>query len=169
MTQNSNKILDDAQIRQKIRRIAFQIYENNYEESSVIFAGIDGGGYHLAEMLYQEFKTIADVDTQLIKVILDKENPLGKEVILDQEIALVANKTVILVDDVLNSGQTLIYGLKPFLKVKLHKLEVAVLVDRSHRRFPILANYVGYTLSTTLQDHISVILTDQEKMGVYLQ
>lgn len=169
MNDNSNKILDDAQIKQKIRRIAFQIYENNLEESVVVFAGIDGGGYLLAEMLCQEFKHISGIESHLLKVFLDKENPLGKEVNLDQDISLAANKTVILVDDVLNSGQTLIYGLKPFLKVKLHKLEVAVLVERNHRRFPILANYVGYALSTTLQDHISVILADTPKMGVYLQ
>jgi pyrimidine operon attenuation protein/uracil phosphoribosyltransferase len=123
-------ILDAAQVKQKIRRMAFEIYENNAKEKSVIVAGIDGQGYVLAKLLEKEIEAISPIEVTLVKVSLDKESPQQGEVTLDCEMKVVKKKCIIMVDDVLNSGRTLAYGLKPFLDTEVKKIETAVLVNR---------------------------------------
>ncbi|MCU0444931.1 MAG: phosphoribosyltransferase [Microscillaceae bacterium] len=162
------KLLDKTQISQKIRRMAFQIYENNFEESAIVFAGIAGTGYTLAQMIQAEFGQISPIPSVLCKVSLDKFHPVQSEVTIDVDIHSLADKTIVLVDDVLNTGRTFAYSLKPFLKIRIHKLQTAVLVDRGHKNFPISADYVGYALSTTLQEMITVVLADESTLGVYL-
>lgn len=162
------QILNKTQIEQKIRRIAFQIYERNFMASELVFVGIDGSGYLLAKMLISEFQKITDTSSQLTKLSLDKEYPVQSDVRLDTEVASLENKTVLLIDDVLNTGRTLVYSFKPFLNVRIHKLQTIVLVDRQHHRFPVSADYVGLTLATTLQEHIQVKLDDEDEMGVFL-
>lgn len=168
MVQAENIILNKAQIVQKIRRIAFQIYENNLEEQEIFFAGIRGSGYRLAQMLQKEFAAITDIPSVLIRVVLDKARPIQSEVELDIEVPSLTNKTVIIVDDVLYTGRTLSYSLKPFLNVRIKKLQTVVMVDRKYKKFPISADYVGYSLSTTLQEHVDVFLDEDQKFGVYL-
>jgi pyrimidine operon attenuation protein / uracil phosphoribosyltransferase len=168
MIGKSPPILNKEQVIQKIKRIAFQIYEENFQEQDIIFAGVQGSGYLFAQMLRDEFNRISPISSDIIKVSLEKDNPLESDVMLDKNVDDLSDKTIILVDDVVNSGRTLIYALKPFLKIKIKKLQTAILVDRTYRRFPIAADYVGYALSTTLQEHIEVILDDEETFGVYL-
>jgi pyrimidine operon attenuation protein / uracil phosphoribosyltransferase len=163
-----NRLLDSMQIRQKIRRMAFQIFEDNFEESELFLIGIEGSGYTLARHLCSEIESIASFPVHLGKISLDKFQPVQSEVQLDISLDKIENKTIILVDDVLNTGRTLAYSLKPFLKKGIKKLQTAVLVDRGHKNFPISADYVGYTLSTTLQEHISVELGEGQDLGVYL-
>ena len=102
----------------------------------------------------------------MIMVPLDKKNPSNPmpENSIPQNLT---NKVVVMVDDVLNTGKTLAYSLKPFLDKKIKKIEVAVLVNRSHTAFPISPQYTGYELSTTMSDRILVKMTGKEK-GVYL-
>lgn len=161
------QILNKTQIEQKIRRIAFQVYERNFRASELIFVGIDGSGYLLAKMLIEEFQKITNTTSHLAKLSLDKEYPVQSDVNLDIDVESLENKTVLLIDDVLNTGRTLAYSFKPFLNVRIHKLQTIVLVDRQHHRFPVSADYVGLTLATTLQEHIQVRL-DTEEMGVFL-
>lgn len=168
MTVERNQILNWVQVQQKIKRIAFQVYERNFMEDTIIFAGVQGSGYAFAQMLRADFTEISDLKSDIIQVALNKKTPMQSEVKLDKDIALVENKTVILIDDVLHTGRTFAYGLKPFLNVRLKKLQTAVLVDRSHKRFPVSADYVGYTLSTTLQEHIDVELNGLGEFNVYL-
>ncbi|MBC8111740.1 MAG: phosphoribosyltransferase, partial [Verrucomicrobia bacterium] len=120
------------------------------------------------QMLQTEISNITDIKTQLVKVNMDKFTPTQTEITLDCEPEFLRKKVIILIDDVLNSGRTLIYSLKPFLKTEIKKLQTAVLVKRSYKSFPIAADYTGYELSTTLQEHIEVILDDEAKFGVYL-
>ncbi|MDX2303049.1 MAG: phosphoribosyltransferase family protein [Microscillaceae bacterium] len=168
MTNNpQNIILNQEQIQQKIRRIAFQIYEDNYQEQDIVFAGIKGSGYLLAQILQQEFYAQTRLRTKLIQVSLDKMQPVQSDVLLNVDIQEIANKTIIVVDDVLNTGRTLLYSLKPFLDVRVRKLRTVVLVDRKHKNFPISADYVGYSLSTTIHEHIDVFL-EEENFGVFL-
>lgn len=164
----TNQILNPEQVEQKIRRMAFQIYENNFEENEIILAGISGGGYILAEKLKAILEELTEITPILFKLNIDKNQPAQSEINFEGNIQDLNRKVVILVDDVLNTGRTLIYSLSSFLKISLKKLEVLVLIDRNHRKFPISANYIGYSLSTTLQEHIQVILTDKKKAGVYL-
>lgn len=157
MTEKS-LILDSRQVKQKIRRMAFEIFENNFKEKQVILAGIDGQGYVLAKQLAKELETIAPFEVSLVKVMLDKLAPQQSDVTLDCDLKEIKKKCIVLIDDVLNTGRTFAYGLKPFLDVDVKKIETAVLVNRSHPGFPIYPMYTGYELSTTIDEHVEVKL-----------
>jgi len=159
-------ILTTGQVKSKIKRMAFEIYEHNFREKDVILAGIDGQGYVLAGLLAKELETIAGLKAQVVRVSLDKVNPLQSEIRLDVGINDVRKKCIILVDDVLNTGRVLACGMKPFLGTEVKKIEVAVLVNRNHTTFPVLPTYTGFGLSTTLTDHVEVILG--KNAAVYL-
>lgn len=167
MVADKNLILDAAQVKHKIRRMAFEIYENNFKEKSLVIAGIDGQGYVLAKLLAKEVEAVAEIEVSLVKVSLDKLAPQQGEVTLDCDIKSVKKKCIIMVDDVLNTGRTLAYGLKPFLDTEVKKIETAVLVNRSHTLFPIYPQYTGYELSTTIKDHVVVELGKDS--AVYLK
>lgn len=161
-------ILDQQQTRQKIRRIAFEIYENNFQETEIILAGVYDKGYLLASLIQREIQAIAPLQITIVKVTLDKFSPRQSDVQVDCNPDSLAGKPVILVDDVLYTGRTLAYSLKPFLAVGAKKIQTAVIVDRGYRQFPVAADYVGYALSTTIQEHIEVVLEDEQPVGVYL-
>ena len=163
-----DSILNQEQILQKIRRIAYEIYENNFEENRLVLAGIDGQGYELARMLKKQLEEISDKEILLVKVSLDKFAPSQSAIRLDCSEEALNGQTIILADDVLNTGRTLAYSLKPFLQNPVRKLEIAVLVNRSHTSFPVQAKYTGYELATTLTEHIQVTLGPKE-MAVYLK
>ena len=165
---NKTLILTALQIEQRITRIAWQIYEDNPEEKSIIIAGIAGSGYILAERISEKLKEISPIKPVLLKVSFDKENPLTDPAKVEGDIKDFTNKVVILVDDVVNSGKTLMYGMKPFLQADVRKVRTAVLVDRNHNRFPVATDFTGVSLSTTLQEHISVEIDKKKKEGVYL-
>ncbi len=162
-----SKILDSKGIGQKVNRLAWQIYENNSKENKIVIVGVSGRGEVLASQLAKVINQISSIKTKLGSVNLDKDNPFQNEITVDLDVADYTNKVVILVDDVLNSGKTLMYASKHFLNAPLSKLSTVVLVDRNHNRFPIKADYVGLSLATTLQEYISVVL-DGKRQGVYL-
>ncbi len=167
MTTESSLILTKKEIFQKIKRIAYEIYEKNYKEKKLIIAGIPETGYVFAKYLSKELKEIAPFEVHLIKVKINKSNPASGEIIIDGEKNLLNKSALILVDDVLNTGRTFLYSLKPILESEVKKVQTAVLIDRGHSMFPISANFVGYELSTTLNEHIEVNLS-KGKEGVYL-
>ena len=160
-------VLNETQIDQKIDRLAFQIYENHSEETDIIIAGIEGNGYKLAELLTERLSKFSDMKVTLVSVFVNKQDPLAEKASVELEKADAEDKVVILVDDVLNSGKTFIYGIKHFLKVRLKALRTVALVDRDHKRFPVKADYVGLHLSTTLQEHVRVVLEGEK--AVYLE
>ena len=155
VTTKHTLILNHEEIERKITRMAFQIYESNVSESEIIIAGIAKNGYILAKKLANKLKEISDLNLSLCEVKMDKKNPL-KGVSTSLTIEDYQNKSLILVDDVLNSGSTLIYGVKHFLEVPLKKFQTAVLVDRSHKKFPVKADVKGLSLSTSLNETIKV-------------
>lgn len=161
-------ILDKKQTLQRIKRIAFEIYEHNYNEKELVLAGIFDKGYEFARLLQKELASISSLNLSLVKINLDKLSSVQSEVSLDTDIKTLKKKSIILTDDVLNTGRTLAYSLKPFLDIETKKLQVAVIVDRQHKLFPISPDYVGYSLATTLKEHIEVNFT-KEKFGVYLK
>ena len=149
-------ILSHQQIRHKIERIAYQIYEANVYEEEIIIAGIEGGGLQFAKKIVAKLKKITEAKIVLCKLSMDKKDPLTSGVrtsIAEEEFV---NKSVVLVDDVLNSGTTLIYGVHHFLKTPLKQLKTAVLVNRNHKKYPVKADYKGISLSTSLQEHVNV-------------
>jgi pyrimidine operon attenuation protein/uracil phosphoribosyltransferase len=166
MVAEKTLILDDRQISQKIKRIAVEIYEHNFNEKSIVVAGIDGQGYSLAKRLADQVQQISPLEVILTKVSLDKIAPQQSEVTLDCDIKTLKKKCIILVDDVLNTGRTFAYGMKPFLDIEVKKIETAVLVNRAHTLFPIYPQYTGYELTTTIKDHVEVRLGKQS--AVYL-
>lgn len=167
MVSERSLILDAGQVRQKIRRMAYEIYEHNFNEKSVVIAGIEGHGYTLAKLLIREVESISPLKTLLVKVTLDKSAPQQSEVTLDCNVKDLQKKCIILVDDVLNTGRTFAYGLKPFLDIEVKKIETAVLVNRSHTLFPIYPQYTGYELATTIREHVEVTLG--KETAVYLR
>jgi pyrimidine operon attenuation protein / uracil phosphoribosyltransferase len=167
MNVTNNVILNHEEINHKIRRIAFQIYENNVYETEVILAGIDSNGYIFAKKLKTVLQKISDINPILCKVSIDKKNPSHpvKTSITPEDYE---NKSLVLVDDVLNSGTTLIYGVKHFLNVPLKQFKTAVLVNRNHKKYPVKADFKGISLSTSLHEHVNVIL-DGKKFEVVLE
>lgn len=160
-------ILNNHQIQQKINRIAYEIYENNSEEKEIVMVGIRGSGFVFAKKIAHVLEKISPLNIRLKELKINKENPLEKNVSLDMQEKEVADKVVILIDDVLNTGKVLMYGAKHLLDFPLKRLVTAVLVNRKHCSFPIRADYVGLTLSTTFQEHISVEFK-KNKDAVYL-
>ena len=166
MTAEKNLVLEDRQVRQKIRRMSYEIFENNFAEKTIVLAGIDGQGYALAQLLEKELLAISPLEVVITRVMLNKQSPQLSEVTLDISTEDLKKKAIVLVDDVLNTGRTLAFAMKPFLSIEVKKIEVAVLVNRSHPLFPVQPNYTGYALSTTLTEHVEVILG--KKLAVYL-
>lgn len=159
-------ILDERQVLQKIKRMAFEIYEHNFHEKSIVIAGIDGQGYILSKLIAKHVQQISPLEVKLAKVTLDKVKPTQSDVTVDCDVKALKKKCIVLVDDVLNTGRTFAYGMKPFLDVEVKKIETAVLVNRSHTLFPIYPQYTGYALATTIKDHVEVNLGDET--AVYL-
>ena len=161
-----NRILTKQQIQHKISRIAYEIYENNYLEKKLYIAGIPSG-YKLASLLVKELKKISPFELSLLKVEFGGERPSEDSIKVNCDPKELKGSVLILVDDVLHTGRTFMHSLRPFMDVDMKKIETVVLVNRSHKLFPISSDYTGYELSTTLNDHIEVIL-DAKKFGVYL-
>ncbi len=161
-------ILNKVQIQQKIDRMAYQILEDNLQETDLIVAGIVDRGYTIAKRLKKVLEKISDINIKLMKIELDKDSTHLKAE-TDLEIIEAKNKVIILVDDVLNSGRTLAYGLGIFLDVPLKKLRTLVLIDRNHRIFPVSPDFTGLELATVLKEHVEVVLDEKgEDDAVYL-
>lgn len=161
-------ILDKKQIQQKINRIAYQILEDNITEKEIVLAGIWDRGYKLALRLKKVLAKISDLKIVMLKIELErKSSRLIANTDLDE--SHWKNKVVILVDDVLNSGKTLAYGLGVFLNTPHKKIRTVVLVDRSHKIFPIATDFVGLQMSTVLKEHVDVVMdVEGEEDRVYL-
>ncbi len=167
MTTVNNIILDDNQIRQKTKRIAYQIYESNSNEKEVIIAGIQGNGMLFANQLANILKEISPIDVIICEVFIDKKKPLDSvSTSLSQDDY--KNKPLVLVDDVLNSGTTLIYGIKHFLDVPLKRFKTAVLVNRNHKKYPVKADFKGISLSTSIKEHVEVIFDKKNSRAVLM-
>ena len=163
------KILDDRQIRQKIRRLAIEIMERNFGEPELVLAGLNNNGLAFAQLLMEALLPLLPKDTKatLTRIRLNPANPLEYEPYIEMPMDALQHKVVIVVDDVANTGRTLFYAVQPLLKILPKKIEVAVLVDRTHKSFPIKADYIGLSLATTLLDNIEVQVGGAE-YAVYL-
>ncbi|WP_316837642.1 phosphoribosyltransferase family protein [Pedobacter nutrimenti] len=161
-------VLDKIQIQQKINRIAYQILEDNLNEKEIVLAGIWDRGYKLALRLKDVLLKISDLKVLILRIDLEKNNSkLVASTDLDE--TKWKNKVIILVDDVLNSGKTLAYGLGVFLNTPHKKIRTVVLVDRSHKIFPIATDFVGLQMATVLKEHVDVVLdVDGQEDCVYL-
>ena len=151
--QTKNNVLDKEAINRKIRRMALEIAEQNIDEKELIIAGITGNGEIVARCLVSELEKISSFQIKSITIQLNKKDPLE---VSFQPAVEVGNKVIIVVDDVANTGRTMLYALKPFLTAHPKKIQTLVLVERSHKLFPIQTDYFGLSITTTLQEHIKV-------------
>lgn len=158
-------ILNATQIAHKIKRMAYQLYETNAGETEVVIAGIKKNGYILAQKIKIEVEKISPIKVILCEVYIDKKNPTNP-VSTSLKPEEYINKSLLLVDDVLHSGTTLIYGVKHFLDVPLKQFKTAVLVDRNHKKYPIKADFKGISLSTSLNENINVIFDENNDRAV---
>lgn len=162
-----NIILTQQEIDHKTRRIAYQIYETFPDDTEVVLAGIANNGYLFAQKLAAEVEKISDIKVTLCEVTINKQQPL-EPVLTSLTTEEYANKSLVLIDDVLNSGTTLIYGVRHFLDVPLKKFKTAVLVDRNHKQYPVKADFKGLSLSTSLLENVQVVLDEKEQYA-YLE
>ncbi len=162
------KILNEAQIQQKIRRLAIEILENNIEASELILVGINNNGMGFARLLMEALLPRTDQPITLTRVRLNPAAPLSEDILLEIPAEKLHGKTVILIDDVANTGRTLFYAARPIMDTLPEKVEVAVLIDRTHKAFPIRVDYVGLSLATTLKENISVKILEVEEQAVFL-
>lgn len=165
MSKQKVLILDKERIDQKLQRMAYQIWESNSNETGVTLLGIKGSGLVVANNLAHYLKKISPLKVQVLPLNINKKQPRN-EIKLDKDITA---SSVVLVDDVANSGKTLLYALRPVLDYDARKIQIAVLVDRKHKSFPVSPDIVGHSVATTLQEHIEVETDGDEVTAAYLQ
>jgi len=160
------KILDKEQIQEKIKRISYEIYEENFDDKSILICGIEKNGSIIAKKIIKELESICDIKIEFISINLNKKNPLNSVEIKSSKNNII-NKSIVLIDDVSNTGKTLIHVIKELIKFEPKKINTAVLVNRDHTLFPIKINFIGLSLSTSIKSHIEVTL-DKKDIGAYL-
>ena len=158
-------ILSREVVEKKLRRMAYEILENNIDEKEIILAGIRESGSVVARVIQKMLGEISSIKTQLITITLDKKEPT--DVSLSKSFDF-NEKVIIVIDDVSNSGKTLLFALKPFIAFHPKKIQILVLVERTHTSFPVRPDYVGLSIATTIQEHIFVEVKGEEVMGAYL-
>ncbi|HZH35727.1 MAG TPA: phosphoribosyltransferase family protein [Flavisolibacter sp.] len=164
-TETKSYILDGDAVKRKIRRMALEVAEQNSNEKELLLAGIIGNGVIVAESIAQELRKLLPLDITVVTIHLNKKEPMDVSVEPNTE---TEGKVIIIADDVANTGRTMFYALKPFMQSYPKKLQTLVLVERSHKLFPIQTDYTGLTLATTLQEHIAVEANGEEISGAWL-
>lgn len=167
MTILGDKIKSAAQIQSIIKRIAYQIYENNIEQRELVIVGITPRGSELASELIKALERFSSLKINYGELNINKDNPRDT-IECNISKSQLENKSIVIVDDVLNTGSTLIYAVKYFLTIPINQIKTAVMVNRNHKNFPIKADFKGISLSTSTNEHVSVIL-DAEKGGIFLR
>ena len=156
MEKEKNILLNNKQIEQKLNRLAFQIYEDNSDVNEIVLAGIVKSGYELAERIEALLKPIASFRITLTPVKFTKHGKMDQKIEIGLSKEELSGKVVILIDDVMNSGKTMLNAMKPFLDAEIKKLRTLVLIDRNHKSYAVSSDFVGLSLATTLQEHVSV-------------
>ncbi len=156
-------ILAHKQITHIIKRMAYQVYEDNISEEELIVAGVRGEGFILAQLIADELEKISDLNIELLAIEIDKKNPIEKDIVLNpkRNAEDLHQKSVVVIDDVLNSGSTLLFSLQPFLKQPMHQIKTAVLVNRNHKKYPVKADFKGISLSTSSHENVKVSLAPE--------
>jgi pyrimidine operon attenuation protein / uracil phosphoribosyltransferase len=162
------QLLTATQIRQKTERMAIQILERNYGAPELILIGINNNGSAFAKRLHDAIAERApQMRLRLAQIRINPAAPVAHDILLNLPPETMANKPIIVIDDVANTGRTVYYALRPLLTVLCAKVEIAVLIDRKHKSFPAQPDYVGLSLATTLQENIEVRLSGDDE-GVYM-
>jgi len=159
-------ILSQETAMMKMRRMAFEIMENNKGQKHIILAGIRDNGTVIAQQIKKFLKDDFSFEATLIDVNLNKKNPMECVV---NDASMVKGNVLIIIDDVVNSGKTLLYAMTPFLEHEPNKMQTLTLVERSYKVFPVHVDYVGVSLSTSLNEHIQVEVEEERILGAYVE
>ncbi len=162
-------ILDADAVNRKLDRMAWEITERHWGESDLVVVGLAQSGYKLAEQLVDRVRLRGSMTVELVELSVNKRNPHAGPTVCSIPVANLSHRCVVLVDDVLNSGATLMYGVHHLLQAPLKRLTTAVLVDRNHKSFPIKADIKGLSLSTSLKDHVDVHFGESAEITVSLR
>lgn len=166
MKKKKVEILDSERVAHKLRRMAYEIWEHNSDEQELTLVGIENGGRVIADNLAALLREISPIKVQVLPMLINKKKPLNHASDIEENLT---GRSVVLVDDVANSGKTMAYSLPALLAYDLKKIMVAVLIDRKHKSFPIASDIVGLSVATTVQEHIEVEVADGKVTSVYLQ
>ena len=161
---STTEILNAEEIQFKIQRLTWELYDRHSRAHILHVVGIKGNGYWLAEQLVDGLKKISEIEVTLHELNMDKDNPVLEEMVIE----LPEGAELALVDDVLNSGRTLLWAVIKLMGFRPQVLSTTVLVDRSHKRYPVKADIKGLSLSTTLQDTVQLNVVGGKAVNVYL-
>lgn len=157
-----NLILDNSDIENKIQRIGLQILEDNIEKSKIIFFGISDNGKLIAEKLIVHLNKISKLEVELIKVNIENNS-----VLYDKKFSI-KNESVIIVGDVSHSGKTIQLVISNLIQYNPLKIKTSVIVNRDHALFPVKIDYAGLSLSTSVNEHVDMIIDKKKNLRVYL-
>lgn len=169
MSAQRDMVMTHDNVVRKLDRMARELLEVHFQESSLVLIGVAGQGVALCEALSSRLQALSNLEVLTGTLTMHKDLPLEHELLCDVDMTTWNDKIVILVDDVLNSGRTLIHAVRFVLEGHPREVHTAVLVDRKHRSFPIRADYCGLTLSTHHNEHIAVDLSDPDHTSVHLE
>ena len=161
-----NYILSREVTEKKLRRMALEVAERNAEEKQLLLIGIKDNGVVIAHTIKNYLKDIFNGEIKVIELSLDKRRP-GK-ITLSENVDF-NDKSVLLIDDVANSGKAMLYALKPLLEAYPKKIETMALVERTHKIFPVKVDYTGFSISTTLDEHIYVEVAGDKVIGAWME
>ncbi|MBC8397176.1 MAG: phosphoribosyltransferase [Flavobacteriales bacterium] len=157
-----NLILDNSDIENKIQRIGLQILEDNIEKSKIIFFGISDNGKLIAKKLIVHLNKISKLEVELIKVTIENNS-----VLYDKKFSI-KNESVIIVGDVSHSGKTIQLVISNLIQYNPLKIKTSVIVNRDHALFPVKIDYAGLSLSTSVNEHVDMIIDKKKNLRVYL-
>ena len=163
--QNKKYILSAEAANKKLRRMAFQVAEQNYNAKQLILIGIKANGIFIAQKISRYLKEVFKGEVIVLELSMDKKRPSA--ITLNKKMDF-TDKTILLIDDVANSGRTMLYALKPLLEQLPEKIQTLALVERTHKTFPIDVDYVGLSVSTTTDEHIYVEVENGEVTGAWM-
>lgn len=160
-----NIILNKSKIDKIVKRLAYQILESNLNSKEIVLIGVYQNGYFLAQRIFEELKNISKKKIDIFFIKINKKNPL-ENLIFECKKESLKNKSIVLIDDVLNTGKTLIYCIKSLLDVELCSFKTVVLIDRNHKKYPVKVDFKGISLSTSIADHVELILDDNDTYAI---
>lgn len=159
-----NIILNSTDISNKIRRIAFEIIENNIDEKKIFMIGLLPNGKYISEEINKIIRLNTDINTEIIFFEMDKKELSFKKIHKDFNFKILKDQVVIFIDDVMNTGTTLIYAINQILPFKPKEIQIGVLIERNFNNFPVLPNYKGLQLSTSKNEHVKVEIGKSPKV-----
>ena len=160
------QILTEEVALKKLKRIALEVAERNFNEKELLLIGIKENGIVIAQIISKLMKAVFTGSITVVALSMNKKKPTS--ITIEKDID-VDGKTILLIDDVANSGRTMLYALKPLLEKHPKKIQTLALVERTHKTFPVDVNYVGLSISTTLNEHITIEVGKDKVMGAWME